>query len=122
MIDYRNPVVFLRKLLQTVEGIKKIEEWRIYFAVALLCIVISMALLVHTAAQFDQQAMSLQDPRQHLQLPFEKIEVKANALPKALQEEIKEEAVKAAVAEPIEEVGEWYYSEVHKDWRYRKIK
>lgn len=130
MIDYRNPVVFLRKVQQTVVGIKKIEEWRIYFAVALLCIVISMTFLLYSVDTVDQQGTMRQSPPQHLTLPFEQIEVKVSAVPRPPQEEVKTEAVKPVATEsepepetePGEEAGQWYYSDVHKDWRYRKIK
>lgn len=128
MIGYRNPVALVRKLIAIVRGLQVEEEWRVYLVVACLSIVCSALILLHVVfGQTEREAIS-QGSGQHVKLQID---------PMLFQERVPEKnaVVKEAVApapvtkqaelkkaQPQERVesGEWYFDEVHKEWRFKK--
>lgn len=126
MIGNENPIVFLRRLVHTVKGIEKAQEWRMYFSVAFLCIAAAMLLVVQAATLTGPPVEKAVNGQQHVMLRAEKISVQP--MPPSPVEEPARPKGKPAEERPVqkesvqkkEDVGEWYYSVVHKDWRFRK--
>lgn len=135
MIGYRNPVAFIREVIANVKGLQIEEEWRVYLAVACLSIVVSALILLNVIfGQTDREAIS-QSNGQHVKLQIDKTlfqqrTPEKNAVvkeavtpapaPVTKPVEVKKDDVKKEQPKERVENGEWYFDEVHKEWRYKK--
>lgn len=135
MIGYRNPVAFIREVIANVKGLQIEEEWRVYLAVACLSIVVSALILLKVIfGQTDREAIS-QGSGQHVKLQIDKtlfqqrvpeknavIEKAAAPAPAAVTKkaEVKKDDIKKEQVKERVENGEWYFDEVHKEWRFKK--
>lgn len=128
MTNEQHPIEIFRKIAREVRGIEKAEEWKIYMAVACLSLAISLMILLYSTytAWFSQDASLGAAGNRHITLQGSKISrPAAAAAPKAKREPQanKEKAPQATEAGKAQEaVGDWYYDEVHKDWRYGRQK
>lgn len=169
MIGDRNFIYTIRKMISAVRSVKMARMWKMYMAVACLCVALTMMFAVHAtlaryretpAAQKSGLAFKPQEPSlavKALEMPpdlsaaedlsarakeaeLEKAAEKSSesaspAAPSQAADETKPierasspepaaakqpkpAAAKSAPREKIE--GEWYYSETHKDWRFRR--
>lgn len=145
----RNPVVFLRRMLGALRGLKKAEQWQMYLAAAFLSIALSMVFALHMAFSGQGKSAIERLPAQEnlhtapvITPPTEarsepvreapdrktaaKQEKKAEAemRPDPAAEPKVEEKERGSQARPAalpKESGEWYYDKVHGDWRYKRI-
>lgn len=115
MQNSQSPVLFLRKLRALLSGLQRAEEWRVYCGVALLAGALSGLLLLQAALYGQAQTASVQG-QEHIELRVAIPRVEPPAPAAAPQQSARTEPV----AEKETARGEWYYSEVHRDWRYRK--
>lgn len=105
MLNDRNPVVFIRKVVATVRGIRALEVKFIYIGIIALLgvIVLSLLLQVRLEDNFpEMKQMKTKDDVTH-------------EVTKA------KEGTAATVAVSDNVVEEWYFDEVYQEWRYRKI-
>ena len=123
MIGYRNPVALVRKLIASVRGLQVEEEWRVYLVVACLSVVCSALILLNVIfGQTEREAIS-RGSGQHVKLQIDQTLFQQRAPaptptepePVTKQVEVKKEQPKARA-----ENGEWYFDEVHKEWRFKK--
>jgi len=137
MIGYRNPVALVRKLVASVRGLQVEEEWRVYLVVACLSVVCSALILLHVVfGQTEREAIS-QGSGQHVKLQIdqtlfqERVPEKSAVVKEAVAVAPAPTPTKPAPVEKQVEVkkvqsqervedGEWYYSEQHKEWRFKK--
>lgn len=121
MISNQNPMAGFRKLIKQVKGIEKVDEWKIYIAVAFLSMVISLLFFLYRS-YIDEKVVSV-NKNQHITLSL-KTEMKKTAAEvqskNTATEENNQLLQQAEESKPNVQSGEWYYDELHKDWRYRK--
>lgn len=118
MQNSRNPVLFLRKLHVSLRGLRRAEEWRVYCGVALLAGALSGLLLLQAAALHGEMRAASVLGQKHVELRVEIPRVEPVERASERQDEVRE-ATQAPAQTAVR--GEWYYSETHRDWRYRKI-
>lgn len=169
MIGDRNFIYTVRKLISAVRNVKMARMWKMYMAVACLCVALTMMFAVHatlaryretSAAQKSGLEFKPQEPSlavKALEIPpdlpaAEEPDARAKeAKPEKTAEKLSDAASPAAPSQAAEETkpaeraaspkpaaakqpnppetksapkekieGEWYYSEIHKDWRFRR--
>jgi hypothetical protein len=131
MIGYRNPVALVRKLVASVRGLQVEEEWRVYLVVACLSVVCSALILLHVVfGQPEREAIS-QGGGQPVRLQidptlFQKRVPEKSTVVKEAPKEVaapvtrQQTDIKKAPPQERAENGEWYFDEVHKEWRFKK--
>lgn len=118
MRSSRNSVLFLRKLYVSLRGLRRADEWRVYCGVALLAGALSGLFLLQAALYGETRAASVLGQK-HIELQVDIPRVEPAARPaNALPAEPKQ---KSAAPAQASRRGEWYYSEAHRDWRYRTL-
>lgn len=118
MQNSRNPVLFLRKLHVSLRGLRRAEEWRVYCGVALLAGALSGLLLLQAAALHGETRAASVPGQKHVELRVEIPRVEPVARQQAEPQPAAQAERSAAGGRAR---GEWYYSEVHRDWRYRTV-
>ena len=130
MIGYRNPVALVRKLIASVRGLQVEEEWRVYLVVACLSVVCSALILLNVIFGQTERAIS-RGSGQHVKLQIDQTlfqerlpekNVAVKEAPKEVATPVAKQQTDIKKAPPQEraEDGEWYYSEQHKEWRFKK--
>lgn len=121
MISNQNPIAGFRKLIKQVKGIEKVDEWKIYIAVAFLSMVISLLFILYRSF-IDDTVVSV-NKNQHITLALKTVIKKPAAIMQSKSvatEKINQPVQAVEESKPSMQSGEWYYDELHKDWRYRK--
>lgn len=128
MLNDRNPVVFIRKVVATVRGIQAIEVKFIYIGIIALLGVIVLSLLLQVSL-LSHQLVTAEKPAGIVNFSAEKVRLN-DTFPDMKQIENKynvmqevtaakeETAATVAVSETV--VEEWYFDEVYQEWRFRK--
>lgn len=122
MIGYRNPAAFLRRVTLQLREIKKREEWGIYLAVACSCMVISLLLIIDVAYAPAAKNLAVQGQAHitlHTDVPTFAI-VEPEPAISVSSASVNNEKNKSVEDDNGSLSGEWYYDEVHQDWRYKK--
>jgi hypothetical protein len=130
MIGYRNPVALVRKLIISVRGLQIEEEWRVYLVVACLSVVCSALILLHVVFGQTEREVISQGSGQHVKLQIdqtlfqqrvpEKNAVVKETVASASAPATKQAEVKKRSPQERVENGEWYFDEIHKEWRFKK--
>jgi len=107
------------------------EEWRVYLVVACLSVVCSALILLNVVfGQTEREAIS-RGSGQHVKLQIDQTlfqerlpekNVAVKEAPKEVATPVAKQQTDIKKAPPQEraEDGEWYYSEQHKEWRFKK--
>ena len=127
MLNDRNPVVFIRKVVATVRGIRALEVKFIYIGiiallgVIVLSLLLQVSLLSHVIAEKPAGIVNFSDEKVRLEDNFP--EMKQMKTKDDVTHEVtkakEETAATVAVSDNV--VEEWYFDEVYQEWRYRKI-
>ena len=129
MLNDRNPVVFIRKVVATVRGIRALEVKFIYIGIIALLGVIVLSLLLQVSL-LSHQFVIAEKPAGIVNFSDEKVRLEDN-FPEMKQMKTKDdvthevtkakEETAATVAVSDNVVEEWYFDEVYQELRYRKI-
>lgn len=121
MISNQNPVEILRKIINQIKGIQKVDEWKVYLGVAFFSIALSLLFMMYSIF-YDHHQISVISKNQHLTLSIGDITPKAVVKPVNQVERNKAKETAKVVNENKSTIenGDWYYDEIHKDWRYKK--
>lgn len=133
LISKGNQGQWLHNVTGCLKKLEKNDEWKVYFGVACLSVVLSLLFAIYSAFLHNEPTLQpvdsksvrhleLTDDRAALQALREIISRRTAAEAIALSESQAASEKQVVIEKPMtaEPVGEWYYDELHKDWRYKK--